>query len=182
MRCLLPVEADARRAPAEFRRSRQCRQSKRDIGKRARLLGAFFGISALASFLFFPQRLECRPVERLRLCAKDVWMTAHEFVVDGCRNFREIEPSAFLRHAGVKHHLKQQITQLVAQARRIVALDGVGDLVGLLDGVRRNAAKVLRKIPTAALLRIPQPRHHLKERGERRFGGAHRAVSLVHSR
>src|SRR5256885_17025547 len=40
---------------------------------------------------------------------------------------------SLLGHAGVKHHLKQQVTELIAQRLALATLDGVGDLVGLLE-------------------------------------------------
>jgi hypothetical protein len=50
----------------------------------------------------------------------------------------------------VKHHLQQQIAKLVAQIIEVTPFDGIRNLVGFLDGVRRNGGEVLRQIPRAA--------------------------------
>jgi hypothetical protein len=39
----------------------------------------------------------------------------------------------------VKHDLEQNVAQLVAQVVKIAARNGVGDLIGLLDRIGRNA-------------------------------------------
>src|SRR5690606_41641400 len=45
----------------------------------------------------------------------------------------------------------------------VVARDRVGDLVGLLERVRRDAREVLLAVPRAAVRRIPQPRHDFEQ-------------------
>ena len=58
----------------------------------------------------------------------------------------------------MEHDLEQQVAEFVAQPRRLAALDRVGDLVGLLDRVRRDAGEILREVPRAAALRVAQAR------------------------
>ena len=41
----------------------------------------------------------------------------------------------------MEHHLQQEIAEFVAQIAEIAARDGVGDLIGFLDGVGRDLAK-----------------------------------------
>jgi len=101
-------------------------------------------------------------------------MAAHELVVNRGGDRGEVEPTALLGHAGVKHHLKQQVTELIAQPLALATLDGVGDLVGLLDGVRRDAAEGLLTVPGTAALRIAQARHQREQCAEGAFGLTHR--------
>jgi hypothetical protein len=48
----------------------------------------------------------------------------------------------------VEHHLQQQVAQLVLQIGQVVAVDRIGDFVGFLDGVRRDAGEILLTGPT----------------------------------
>ena len=75
----------------------------------------------------------------------------------------ERERVLLLRHAGVKHHLQQEIAEFVAQIVEIAARDGVGDLVGFLDGVGRDGRKILLEIPRAAGAGRAQRRHDLEQ-------------------
>jgi hypothetical protein len=77
------------------------------------------------------------------------------------------EMPRFLRHAAVKHDLKQQVTQFLAQRGHVVARDGVGDFVCLLNGIRRDRGEILRQIPFAPTDRIAQPRHDRQKTGQR---------------
>ena len=62
----------------------------------------------------------------------------------------------------MKSNLEQQIPKFIPEAVKIFAGDGVSNLVGLFDGVRRDARKILLLIPGAAARRVPQLRHDLK--------------------
>src|SRR3546814_4879254 len=79
----------------------------------------------------------------LSVIAEHVRMAAHQLVGDRRRHLGEGEVAGLLGHAGVEHHLQQQVAQLVPQRRHVVLLDGVGNLVGLLDGVGRDGREVL---------------------------------------
>ena len=63
--------------------------------------------------------------------------------------------------------LQQEIAELFLQVRHILPFDGVGDLVGFLDRVGRDAREVLFQIPRAAGDRRPQRRHHGDEIADR---------------
>jgi hypothetical protein len=63
--------------------------------------------------------------------------------------------------------LQQQIAQFFLQRRQIVALDGVGDLVGFLDRVWRDGAEGLVDVPGTAMLAVAQPRHDGEQAGHR---------------
>ena len=74
----------------------------------------------------------------------------------------------------MEHHLQQQIAQFVAQPAKVVPRDGIGDFVGLLDGVGRDGGETLGAIPFASRIWIAQPGHDGQqsvERGNGRVGG-----------
>ena len=66
-------------------------------------------------------------------------------------------------HAGVKHHLQQEIAEFVAEIVEIAARDGVGDFIGFLDGVGRDRRKILFEVPRAAGAGRAQRRHDLEQ-------------------
>ena len=57
---------------------------------------------------------------------------------------------------GVIDGLKQQIAEFFAEIVHIIAVDGVGDFVGFLDGVGRDGFEVLFQIPRTAAIRITE--------------------------
>ena len=59
----------------------------------------------------------------------------------------------------MEHHLQQQVAEFLAQVGKITTVDGVGDLVGFLDGVGQDAVEILLQVPRAAAFRIAQARH-----------------------
>jgi hypothetical protein len=75
----------------------------------------------------------------------------------------ESECALFLGHAGVKHYLQQEIAEFVAEIGEIAARDGVGDLIGFLDGVGRDAREVLFEIPRATAAGGAQLRHDVEQ-------------------
>ena len=71
-----------------------------------------------------------------------------------------------LRHAGMEDDLQQEVAQFVAQVIEVAARDGVGDLVGLLDGVGRDGRKILLEIPRTAASGGAERRHDFEEPGD----------------
>jgi hypothetical protein len=61
------------------------------------------------------------------------------------------------------HDLQQQVAELLAQRTQIVALDRVGNLVRLLDGVRGDRREGLLHVPGAAALRVTESRHYFEQ-------------------
>src|SRR3546814_3479179 len=53
--------------------------------------------------------------------------------------------------------------QLVLQRRQVVAVDRVGDLVGLLDRVRGDGGEGLFDVPRAAVLAVAQAGHDVEQ-------------------
>ena len=68
-----------------------------------------------------------------------------------------------LGHARVIDDLQQEVAQLVLQGGQIVLLDGVRDLVGLLDGVGRDGREGLLEVPGAAGAGRAQGGHHAQQ-------------------
>src|SRR3569833_290698 len=112
-------------------------------------------------------RLQLFPPAALRFdalagrIAEDMWMPAHELIVNRSRNASEIEPALFLGHPRVKYNLKQQVAQLVAQLLRIIPIDRVRDFVRFFDGEGCDGRKCLLAVPGAA---GSQPHHQFQQR------------------
>jgi hypothetical protein len=77
-------------------------------------------------------------------------MPPDQLLGDRLHDVRKRERALLLGHPGVKHDLQQQIAELVLQVVEIAAADRVGDLVGFLDGVRRDVSKFLLQVPRTA--------------------------------
>ena len=73
----------------------------------------------------------------------------------------EVELAVFRRDLGVEHGLV--VAELVAQLRGITALDGVGELVDLLQRVLEQRGVILGQVPGAARLRVTQPAHEFAQ-------------------
>ena len=125
--------------------------------------------SALGGLLAFLLRLNIFPQAFDGLWIIGVLVTEHmrmpaNKLRRNCLNHvAKVEAALFLRHAGVKDDLQQQITKLVLKVVQIIARDRVGDLVGLLDRIRRDAREVLLQIPRAAGLGRAQRSHDFDE-------------------
>ena len=90
---------------------------------------------------------------------------------------------ASLGDLGVVDDLEQQVAQFLLERRHVVALDGVGDLVGFLDRIGRDRLEGLVDVPGAAMLAVAQPGHDGEEArhrllGERVGGGTCGVMSL----
>lgn len=77
-------------------------------------------------------------------------MAAQQLLGDRLDDVAEGKGVPLLGHAGVEHDLEQQVAELVLEILEIAAIDGVRDLVGLLDGVGRDAGEVLLQVPRTA--------------------------------
>ena len=71
--------------------------------------------------------------------------------------------TGFLSHARMKHDLEQQVAKLVLEIGHVGARDRVGDFIGFLDRVWRDAREILREVPFAARCRIAESRHYRDE-------------------
>ena len=77
-------------------------------------------------------------------------MPSNHFAGDRVDHVAERERILLFRHAGMKHHLQQEIAEFLTQVIEIAARDGVDDFVGFLDGVGSNGRKILFEIPGTA--------------------------------
>ena len=90
--------------------------------------------------------------------AEDVRVAADHLVGDGAHHVVPGEGAGLLGHARVIDHLEEEVAELVAELGHVAARDGLGHLVGLLDGVGRDAVEVLLDVPgTAAPGRAAAP-------------------------
>ena len=153
-----PVEADPGGALLQLQGPEQRRQTEghavQRADRRARVAGRF----ALARFQVLPVDRLGRGVGDL-FVAEDMGMAAHHLVDHAAGHVVEGEGAGFLGHAGVEHHLEQQVAQLVGERAHVVALDGLGHLVGFLDGVGRDGAEGLLHVPGATAVAVPESRH-----------------------
>ena len=160
-----PVETGARRARLQLQRALPLRQPARDAGQCGVI--QFTGGGALGALDLFP-----RGGLFLRIggpgvggpgVGEHVRVPAHHLVGDRGDNVVEAEGALLGRHLGVEHDLQQQVAQFVLQPVQVVAVDRVGDLVGLFDGVRGDCREILLQVPGAAVLRIAQAGHDRKQ-------------------
>ncbi len=107
---------------------------------------------------------------------EDMGMTADQLVANGCGDGIEVEPAALLGEPCLKHNLKQQIAQLIAQVSGIATLDGIRHLVRFFDGVRGNGGKRLLAVPRAAAHGIAQSLHDLQKASHRGHLIGHRTL------
>jgi hypothetical protein len=63
----------------------------------------------------------------------------------------------------MKHDLEQQVTQFIAEALNIIALDRIEDLVRFFNRVRRDRLEALLQVPGAAMVRVPELRHNFMQ-------------------
>ena len=95
--------------------------------------------------------------------AEDVRMAADDLAGHGALHVGQVEDAGLRRVLGVQHDLQEQVAELVGQVRGGAALEGVVDLVGLLQQERPKGQVVLLAVPGAAV-RLAQA---IDEPGER---------------
>jgi hypothetical protein len=144
-----PDEADAGGALGELHRAGEGGQADRHVveqaGRRGRggLGRALLRLDRLPGLGLLGRRAVMRLAEHVRVAA-------HHLVVDRLGDRGEVERALFLGHARVEHHLQQQVAEFLLQVGEVAALDRVGDLVGLLDGVGGDGGEGLLQVPRAA--------------------------------
>ena len=174
LRWFRPVEADPRGPSLQLGRADESGQGKGHVVEHA--------VSALGCFTRPLRRLDRFPGAALRPGAIDLRRAEHvrvaaDHLIGGRRgHLVEVEQPGLLGHLGVIDHLEQEVPQLVPEVVEIAPRDRIGDLVGFLDRVRRDAREVLLEVPRTAAIGIAQPRHHFKQALERRL------IRAAHSR
>jgi hypothetical protein len=83
--------------------------------------------------------------------SEDVGVAAHELVGDRGDGVVDRERALALADRGLKHDLHQQIAELLAVIRRVVAAHRIEHLVGLLDQERAQRVERLLAVPRAAV-------------------------------
>ena len=144
-----PVEADARGALLQLHRALPFRQAARDAGQRGTCPRAPLA-SRSRRLLFFP-----RDGLRLGVVDRAHRRTRADGGAPSCRRSprprrRSANAPCSSRHARMEHHLQQQVAEFVLQVGQVAAVDRVGDFVGLLDRVRRDASRSPARRPTGS--------------------------------
>ena len=85
-----------------------------------------------------PGAFDVRRAQSSVLVGEHMRMPSDHFARDRLDHVAERKRIAFLGHAGMKHHLQQEIAELVPQIVEIAARDGIGDFIGFLDRVGRD--------------------------------------------
>ena len=81
--------------------------------------------------------------------AEDVGVAAHELLAHVLGDLREVAGVALLHEERQEVHLEEDVAELVEQLGVVALVGRVGELVGLLDGVRDDRALVLLAVPGA---------------------------------
>ncbi len=162
------VEADGRGAPLHLAREERRGQRLRDVVEHA-----------LAALLRRLDPLPVLPNARRRVRASTSPNTCGwrrtSFSWTRSRDLLEIPRSALLEQEREEVDLEEEVAELVEQLLVVPGERRVGDLVGLLDGVRHDRARGLLAVPRAL---ATQPLGQLLEVDER-LGEGHVVVVAV---
>ena len=139
-----PVKARTGGLRLNLLRAPQTRQTMGDLFHRLRG-GA---LSLLAA-------LELLPREGFAV-AEDVWVARDHLSADRVGHVVKRERAAVGLEIGMKNDLQQDIAQLLAQRRRVLAVDGVHHLPRLLQHLAAQGRVRLRGVPRAAARRAQQ--------------------------
>ena len=101
---------------------------------------------------------------RQLLAAEDVRVAAHQLLAGSRRHVGEVALPALLEQQRQEVDLEQHVAELVQQLRVVTRVRRVGQLVGLLDGVRDDAALVLLAVPGTLASQAAGDRVELEQR------------------
>lgn len=140
----LPVEADAGGLPLSILRAQE---------------GGLAGAETVhyGGAVFFLGALDLLPLEEHLgavgggFVAKDVGVAANELFADLGDDFVEGKGVAFPRHLGVHDDVEQDVAQLLAEVGVVGLVNGLDDLVTLLDEGGAEAGVGLLAVPRAAI-------------------------------
>ncbi|MNQ98607.1 hypothetical protein D3C85_1143070 [compost metagenome] len=169
----LPVETDGGAALLDLDGAGQGRQRERDVIQHALLVER----GALLGLLRLPVQLDRLLVTQLRI-GEHMGMAADQLLTHRGDDIGEIEQPLLLAQLCVEHHLEQQIAEFALQSFPIPGFDGIGHLVGLLQGVGHYGLEILLEIPGATPLRITQLSHDLEQLGQVVTLGHERVASI----
>ena len=156
------VEARGGRAALHLAGVQQGRQRLRDVGEQPSSRPG--SVALMASQLRSTSPDGGGAGRALRqLLAEDVRMAAHQLVVAVVGDLREVAGAALLEQQRQEVHLEEHVAELVQQLGVVARVGRVGELVGLLHGVRHDRPLVLLAIPGAL---APQPARQGVETGD----------------
>ena len=90
-------------------------------------------------------------------------MTADQFASNAVNDPGELEAPFFAGQLTVIDHLEEQVPQFTLQMLEVALFDRIGHLVSFLKGERHKAGVSLLDIPRAAVLRVAQAGHEVKQ-------------------
>jgi hypothetical protein len=105
---------------------------------------------------------------------EDVWVAGEELLGDGVGHAGEVEAPFLLGDAGLENDLQQEIPELLAVRLGVSVLDGLEDLVGLLEDVGAQRREGLLPVPGASV-RAPEAGHDGEKAFDGQRGSAHGA-------
>lgn len=74
-------------------------------------------------------------------------MADRELAADFVADVADIERALLLGHTGVEHDLQHQVAQFLAEKDVVVVVDGLDDLIGLLDEIFADRPVRLLTVP-----------------------------------
>ena len=77
-------------------------------------------------------------------------MAANQLAVQMIEHIGDGEVAFVGRHLRIEQHLQQQVAEFFGKMRKVAALDGVEDFVGLFQRVFANGVEGLLAVPRAA--------------------------------
>jgi hypothetical protein len=101
-------------------------------------------------------------------------MAAHQLVVAVVGHLREVAGAPLLEQQREEVHLEEHVAQLVQELGVVARVRGVGQLVGLLHGVRDDGPLVLLTVPRAFAPQAPRQGVEAGDRGGDGAGLGHR--------
>ena len=106
--------------------------------------------SLLGKFDLIPDLEHLIGVVGIRI-AKHVRVAANELGVDIACHIGQRKLAGVRRNLRMQHYLHEYVAELLAKVCRVVGLDAVECLIGLLDHVLTNAAVCLLAVPRTAV-------------------------------
>src|SRR5215212_214140 len=159
-RCLIRLGLARRRPQArgcgtalELARVQRRWENVGNVAEDARLAPLLAGLDAVPIAQDGARGLRLGVAEHVRVAADELLAA-----VLGHRG--QVALAALLEQQRQEMHLEEHVAELVEQLGVVAALGGVGELVGLLDGVGDDRALVLLAVPRAV---APQPARQLVE-------------------
>ncbi len=147
-----PVETGLRGPGGDPLRPRQCGEGAGDAVAEGRLILSLVLHLRLDPFPVRTDLLDARD----RGVAEDVGMAPDHLGADFLEDIGDVEFTRLLRHPGEEEDLKEEVAELLPEVIRRGPLQGLEDLIGLLDEITADIRLLLRPVP-GTTVRSPQP-------------------------